>query len=109
MAQTLWDEALASISPKLQSVLPKPIAGHNTIDRALVEVREARDKCIQQRWRINRKDGSIIIVRDLLEKVVKYFRRFKEIGDIVIQFDPVHAALPWAGVRFIFEVSMDIY
>ena len=30
--------------------------------------------------------------------------RFKEIGDIAIQYVPVHAALPWAGVRFLLQV-----
>jgi hypothetical protein len=32
------------------------------------------------------------------EKFLNWIDRFKEIGDIVIQFDPVHVALPWAAV-----------
>jgi len=31
----------------------------------------------------------------------KAYKQLKEIGDIVVQYDPVHAVLPWAGVRFI--------
>ena len=52
-----------------------------------------------------RKSGEIVILRELFRKVVKWLQRFKKIGDIVVQYDPVHAALPWAGVRFLLEVS----
>jgi len=44
---------------------------------------------------------------DVREKVVGFvgcLNKFKEIRDIVVQYDPVHAALPWAGVRFILMV-----
>lgn len=32
--------------------------------------------------------------------------KFKEIGDIVTQYDPAHLALPWAGVRFILSSAL---
>ncbi|CAG9956002.1 unnamed protein product [Clonostachys rosea f. rosea IK726] len=28
-------------------------------------------------------------------------QKFKEVGDIAVNFDPVHAALPWAAFRFL--------
>ena len=31
-------------------------------------------------------------------------QKFKEIGDIAVQHDPVHASLPWADVRLLLEV-----
>jgi hypothetical protein len=31
--------------------------------------------------------------------------KVKETGDIIVQFDPVHASLPWAGARFLLTVS----
>ncbi|KAI5790570.1 hypothetical protein FPQ18DRAFT_277531, partial [Pyronema domesticum] len=40
-------------------------------------------------------------------KLLGWMDRFKEIGDIIVQFDPVHAALPWAGFRFLLKVCMD--
>jgi hypothetical protein len=39
------------------------------------------------------------------EKFLNWMDRFKEIGDIVVQFDPVHAALPWAAVRLLLKVD----
>jgi hypothetical protein len=40
-----------------------------------------------------------------IEKLLNWMDRFKEIGDIVVQFDPVHAALPWAAVRLLLKVD----
>lgn len=51
-----------------------------------------------------RNDGSEVKVRDILEKIVFWFRRFEKVGDMVASFDPMHAALPWAGVKFLIEV-----
>ena len=46
-----------------------------------------------------------MIVRDLLEKIIKWLDHFKAIGDVGVQADGAHAALPWAGVRFLLKVS----
>jgi hypothetical protein len=40
-----------------------------------------------------------------IEKLLNWMDRFKEIGDIVVQFDPVHAALPWAAFRLLLKVD----
>jgi len=41
---------------------------------------------------------------DLFSKIVKWIDIFKQVGDAAVQYDPVHAALPWAGVRFLLQV-----
>ena len=65
----------------------------------------ARDQCIKKRWRFRRSDSSeTIVLRDLFSKIVVWVNLFKQIGDIAVQYDPQHAALPWAGVRFILQV-----
>ena len=46
-----------------------------------------------------------MIVRDSLERVVKWVAKFKEVGDIAVQYDPSHASLPWAGVRLLLQVG----
>lgn len=40
-----------------------------------------------------------------MEKIIVWVDKFKEIGDNVVAYDPAHAALPWAGVRFLLQVS----
>jgi len=49
--------------------------------------------------------GKEIIIRDVAGKIIFWLNKFKAIGDIAVNFDPVHAALPWAGVRFLLQVS----
>lgn len=44
-------------------------------------------------------------LRVFISRVVVCIRRFKEVGDIAVSFDPTHAALPWAAIRFILEVN----
>jgi hypothetical protein len=34
--------------------------------------------------------------------------KFKQVGDVAVNFDPHHAALPWAGVRLMLEVCRDV-
>ena len=38
-------------------------------------------------------------------KIVSVLKKFVAVGDVAINFDPVHAALPWAAVRFVLVVS----
>ena len=68
----------------------------------------ARDQCIKKRWRFSRlgRNGETIVLRDIFNKMVVWINMFKQIGDTVMQYDPGHAALPWAGVRFILQVAV---
>ena len=65
---------------------------------------ESRQECIKKRWRYTRKSGETVIFVDLFGKIIKWIDLFKQIGDTAVQYDPVHAALPWAGVRFLLQV-----
>ena len=69
---------------------------------------DAQATSIERRWRFRRpgRAGETVILRDLFSKVVAWINRFKEIGDIVVQYDPIHAALPWAGVRFLLQMAV---
>ena len=40
----------------------------------------------------------------MLEKIIRWVDTFKQIGDVAVQYDPAHAALPWAGIRFLLQV-----
>ncbi|EON65807.1 hypothetical protein W97_05046 [Coniosporium apollinis CBS 100218] len=47
-----------------------------------------------------------MILRDLANKVINWLDKFKAAGDIVVNYDPSHLALPWAGVRFILQAAV---
>ncbi|KAI5817430.1 hypothetical protein BZA77DRAFT_386720 [Pyronema omphalodes] len=42
-----------------------------------------------------------------IDKLLNWMDKFKEIGDIVVQYDPVHAALPWAAFRLLLKLCVD--
>ncbi|KAF4630251.1 hypothetical protein G7Y89_g7884 [Cudoniella acicularis] len=72
----------------------------------LAAVQEGKQKCIKKRWKYRKGDRDIII-RDKLEKIVTWVNKFKEAGDMITQYDPVHAALPWAGVRLLLQIAVN--
>jgi hypothetical protein len=65
---------------------------------------KSKQECIKKRWKYTRKSGETVIVRDLFNKMIKWIDIFKQVGDNAVQYDPVHAALPWAGFRFVLQV-----
>ena len=72
----------------------------------LKEVETKRELAIRKRWKFKKPNGDVIVVRDVLEKIAKWINRFKETGDVVIQYDPAHLALPWAAFRFLLQTSI---
>ena len=48
----------------------------------------------------------MIVVRDVLEKTVRWINRFKEMGDIIAQYGSAHLALPWAAFRFLLQTAV---
>ncbi|KAH8653142.1 hypothetical protein BGZ60DRAFT_533332 [Tricladium varicosporioides] len=73
----------------------------------LQDTEKSRQECIMKRWRYTRKSGETVIFVDLLGKIVKWIDLFKQIGDTAIQYNPIHAALPWAGVRFLLQIAIN--
>ena len=58
-------------------------------------------------WKI-RSRGDDIVLGHVGMKILYWLDRFKEIGDIIVQFHRVHSALPWAGFRFLLQVSCPV-
>lgn len=74
------------------------------LSELLALTENARQESIKKKWRYTRKSGETVIITDLLGKVIKWVDIFKQVGDAAIQYEPVHAALPWAGIRFLLQV-----
>ena len=68
----------------------------------------AKTRAIEKRWRFQRlgRGGETVILRDLFSRIANWINHFKRIGDAVAQCDPIHAALPWAGVRLLLQVTI---
>jgi ankyrin repeat domain-containing protein 50 len=104
-----WVEALQKLSDKEKAAISKlwpPLQTNpqsHIPQQLIVIVERKREECEQKSWKF-KVNGRQIILRDVAEKVIVWLNKFKEIGDVVVNFDPVHVALPWAGVRFLLQV-----
>lgn len=47
-----------------------------------------------------------IVLRDVFEKMAKWLNDFMLVGDVLVQYDPAHAAIPWAVLRFALQVLL---
>jgi hypothetical protein len=105
----LWEAAKAKLSAQERENIDFERENKLEVLSLLEEdVQKACKICIEKRWRYRRKNGEIVIFRDLFSKAIQWIDLFKQVGDTAVQYDPVHAALPWAGVRFLLQVSNSI-
>jgi hypothetical protein len=104
----LWAQAAVSLSPAEQLLinLNDPTIS-NSIDDVLDSAKLMQTKCKAKLWKCKNKNGEEIILRDVFAKIVVWVEKFKQVGDTVIQYDPGHAALPWAGVRFVLQAMVN--
>lgn len=49
--------------------------------------------------------GETVSLSSKADKVLALCNRVKQIGDIAVAADPIHAGLPWAGIRLMLEVA----
>ena len=56
-------------------------------------------------WKVKFREEEVVL-RDVGIKILRWVDMFKQIGDTVVQYDPVHAALPWAVFRFLLQVCL---
>jgi hypothetical protein len=103
-SESTWGAALAKLSPEEQEAFG--VGGTEKLDileAVLAATREKKDICRQKQWKYTWK-GESIILRDIADKILVWVDKFKSIGDVVVSFDPNHAALPWGAFRFILQV-----
>jgi hypothetical protein len=116
----LWAQALKSLSDSertklldgLNTTTPAAGTAERATSHSLPDLLEqlchaaARKKklCDDKSWRFDL-HGRKYNMRDVASKVIVWVNLFKQVGDMAIQHDPGHAALPWAGVRFLLEVG----
>ena len=60
----------------------------------------------KRNWSYKKRNGNVVYFHEYYAKIVTALERFKEIGDTIVQYDPAHAALPWAAVRFFLQTTI---
>ncbi|THW35816.1 hypothetical protein D6D21_08999 [Aureobasidium pullulans] len=109
ITQNLWTAAVAKLPEKDQKALEQPKSGTATtslIDDALAGVKSSEDKVNRNLIRVKTKRGEVPL-RHYVDKLSKVLVQFREIGDTLVQYDPGHAALPWAGVRLLLNIAVN--
>jgi hypothetical protein len=111
IAQQLWDEAIArirsskeyqgiyaAINDQLIPAVRVDAAAYSGAVPALVKdiadnlAAKSQKPRSRQRW--------------VFDHAIGILTKFMVVGDVAVNFDPVHAALPWAAVRFVLLVRM---
>ena len=103
----LWTQAYLKLPDQLKKQLGVYKPGEKdklqTLQSVLRAAVDAKEANIANRLKL-RLGNKEIDVQETADRLVGWITKFKEVGDIAVQYDPVHAALPWAGVRFILLV-----
>jgi hypothetical protein len=97
-AQSLWSKAFDSQDLNQQCETLKGIGFQANALESVSEARSFVEKILNDK---KKKAWKIELIG---MKLLSWMDKFKEIGDIIVQFDPVHAGLPWAGFRFLLKV-----
>lgn len=82
------------------------ITGPDKLDilgKVLEATEEKRELCRQGQWEFAWK-GETIVVRDVVDRIVRWVDKLRFIGDVMVQYDPVNAAVPWTVFRFLLMV-----
>lgn len=104
---TLWEQAYDELSDsdKDDLQIDRNLAATNPYS-VLKTITDKRDECLRKQWVLyTDKKGDKVLVRDMFNKVSSWIDHFKHVGDAAIQFDPGHAAIPWAAVKMLLQVS----
>ncbi|GKZ81649.1 hypothetical protein AnigIFM56816_006170 [Aspergillus niger] len=106
---SLWAIAFSTLSEKDRRIfkLPdtSPLDPKQILTEILVALETQRDRCKRDKWTTISIGGKEIVIRDVCSKIVAYVKKFMEVVDAAVQIDPAHAALPWAGVRFLLQLT----
>ncbi|KAH6616059.1 ankyrin repeat-containing domain protein [Chaetomium sp. MPI-SDFR-AT-0129] len=104
---SLWEAAFDALSAEDKEVLE--FSRTDLRLQELVEVVEQKkQECVKKQWTLYKnKAGEKVLVRDVLAKVVDWIEKFKEVGDMAVQFDPGHATIPWAAVKMLLQATVN--
>jgi hypothetical protein len=105
--KSLWEQAADSLSPKEQAFIKEhvttAISSHTDFDTIYQDVQEKKKKFQEDRWKITF-NGHEFVLCDVADRVCAWLDKLKQIGDIAVNVDPLHAGLPWAGIRLLLQV-----
>ncbi|RFU27471.1 hypothetical protein B7463_g8880, partial [Scytalidium lignicola] len=102
----LWTAAVKLLNPDDEAQIRLQNTNKLTVlDEVLAAAIEKRERCKDRQWKIKRRDGTIIVLRDVFDRIASWLNKLQSIGDFVTQFDSAHLALPWSLIKFFLQIS----
>ncbi|KAF2769674.1 hypothetical protein EJ03DRAFT_351169 [Teratosphaeria nubilosa] len=77
----------------------------SAVNKSCLVARKRKEECEAHRAWTVQYHGENVSLRDKADQVLVLFDRVKQIGDIIVNVDPLHAGILYAGVRLIFEAE----
>ena len=103
MRRGLWEIALSRMLKEDREALTAGLNLHFNFDDLKSTIEKIQGNATSERQRVRLPFGEINI-REHFDKLVSWVQKFIAIGDTIVTYDPGHAALPWAALRFILQV-----
>lgn len=100
-SSSLWLLAWEELREKDKDTLPRTLADS---PKALLDDIDDQTNRSKGR-RTTLPTGEVFFIHDVLEKIARWVKMFVAVGDTAVQYDPGHAALPWAALRLVLQVS----
>ncbi|KAL3293369.1 ankyrin 1 [Colletotrichum asianum] len=108
LSQSLWDEACKRLPEDLKVTIQDiEVQRVGILEEISNAVTKGLDAHHGQSLKFKKPGGGEVVVRVVLERYIKWLDCFKAVGDSAIQYDPGHAALPWAAVRFVLQSAVN--
>jgi len=99
----LWTNAYNKLPDELKQQLGTDKL--ETLQSVLQAATQAKEAIMETRLKFRWGDKEVD-VQETADRLIGWITKFKAVGDTAVQYDPIHTALPWAGVRFILLVCM---
>ncbi|KAI0105523.1 hypothetical protein GGR51DRAFT_192292 [Nemania sp. FL0031] len=110
-SQSKWEQALQRLNKEDQEQFRRIKDSSDkhrvVLDAVLTATNARKEECLRRKWKLATIKGRKIYIRDILEKLSVWVKKLIVIGDIAIQYDQAHAALPWAAVRLIMQTGIN--
>ena len=59
----------------------------------------------RKQWRIKTLGSQPVLVREQVDRIINIVLVARDFGSTLVNIDPVHAGLPWAGVCMLLPVN----
>jgi hypothetical protein len=107
--QPLWVAAISKLDSHERATLKDFLeADLREVTPILEDIRNETKQIVdakrEKAWKITLM-GKDVVLRDVGMRILQWVDKFKDIGSIAVQYDPGHAALPWALFRFLLQVG----